>query len=351
MPLYTPGRRRAILLLLLTSALLLTLDLRGTEIFDTARAGFRRALEPFEVAADVVTKPIRNAWHGIMDYDELAQENEQLREQIDGQLSDQIAGQAAIAAFQDLLALNDLQSLADYATVTAAVEGESPGNLDQIIEINKGSDDGIEVGMAVVNAAGLVGRITTPLLPDRAVVMLVTDPRYVVQVKVVAPPPPPEATTTTVAPPPPSPPPASLPPASLPPSSDAPVAADATTTVAPPTTLPPTTTTIDPQRDTGRLSGKGPEDLPQVDFLQDTPVFGRIVEGDIVLTAGGSTGLAPPDIPVGLVQNVISRSTAEGPLLEIAPLADLDELQFVKVVLYKPSAEVEEQPIDTQAGE
>ena len=81
-------------------------------------------------------------------------------------------------------------------------------------------------------------------------------------------------------------------------------------------------------------------------------MFGRIVEGDIVLTAGGSTGLAPAGHPRRRwSQNVISRSTAEGPLLEIAPLADLDELQFVKVVLYKPSAEVEEPPIDTQAGD
>ena len=38
MPLYTPGRRRAIVLLLLTSVLLLTLDLRGNAVFDTARS-------------------------------------------------------------------------------------------------------------------------------------------------------------------------------------------------------------------------------------------------------------------------------------------------------------------------
>ena len=192
MPLYTPGRRRAIVLLLLTSALLLTLDLRGAAIFDTARAGFRRALEPFETAADVVTKPIRNAWHGIMDYDDLAQENQELREQIDAQVSDQIAGRAFIQAYQDLLALNELPALSDYATVTAAVEGQSPGNLDQVIEINKGRNDNIEVGMAVISSAGLIGKVTAPVLPDRAYVMLITDPQYVVQVKIVAPPPPPE---------------------------------------------------------------------------------------------------------------------------------------------------------------
>ena len=48
-------------------------------------------------------------------------------------------------------------------------------------------------------------------------------------------------------------------------------------------------------------------------------------------------------------KNVISRSSAEGPLLEIEPLADLGRLHFVRVVLYKPVSEVEP-TIDTQAG-
>ena len=68
-----------------------------------------------------------------------------------------------------------------------------------------------------------------------------------------------------------------------------------------------------------------------------------------MLTSGGTDGLAPPDIPIGVVSNVISRSSAEGPLLEVEPLADLDRLHFVRVVLYQPESEVEP-PIDTQAG-
>ena len=243
MPLYTPGRRRAIVLLLLTSALLLTLDLRGSSIFETARAGFRRALEPFETAADVVTKPIRNAWHGIMDYDDLAQENQELREQIDAQISDQIAGRAFIQAYQDLLALNELPALSDYATVTAAVEGQSPGNLDQVIEINKGRNDNIEVGMAVISSAGLIGKITAPVLPDRAYVMLLTDPQYVVQVKIVAPPPPPEPPTTPAPAPPP---PTTLPPARIRPPRRLPPEDPTATTPPPTTTVPAPTTTIDP---------------------------------------------------------------------------------------------------------
>ena len=41
MALYTPGRRRAILLLLLSSLLILTIDLRGNAIFDAIRTGLQ----------------------------------------------------------------------------------------------------------------------------------------------------------------------------------------------------------------------------------------------------------------------------------------------------------------------
>ena len=74
MPLYTPGRRRAILLLLLTSVLLLTLDLRGNAVFDAARTGFHKVMEPLESAADVATKPIANAWRGITQWEEVREE-------------------------------------------------------------------------------------------------------------------------------------------------------------------------------------------------------------------------------------------------------------------------------------
>ena len=68
-----------------------------------------------------------------------------------------------------------------------------------------------------------------------------------------------------------------------------------------------------------------------------------------MLTSGGTDGLAPPDIPIGVVKNVIIRSSAEGPLLEVQQLADLDRLHFVRIVLYQPESEIE-QPNDTQAG-
>ncbi len=359
MPLYTPGRRRAIVLLLLTSVLLLTLDLRGNAVFDAVRTGFNRFMDPLESAADVATTPIRDVWHGITDYERVADENERLRDQLDAQRGDQIAAQAAIQDLQELLSERDLPALGDYPVVTAMVVGRSPTNLDQVVEINKGSRDGLQVGMAVTTSAGLVGKITTPLLADRAYVMLATDPRYATTVKVV-PGTPPETTTTA------PPAPASSPPGA--PAESAPPAAAASTPVetsvpplevpplevAPPTTPPSTppttppgststtTTTIDVAkfRDTGQLTGKGSDELPQVSLLADTPQFGRIVEGDLVFTAGGSDSLAPPDIPIGTVRNVIAGSSAEGPVLEVELSADVNRLHFVTIIIYQSPSEV-----------
>ena len=50
MAIYSVGRKRVILALLLTSVLLLTLDLRGNPVIDRARDGFERVMNPVESA-------------------------------------------------------------------------------------------------------------------------------------------------------------------------------------------------------------------------------------------------------------------------------------------------------------
>jgi rod shape-determining protein MreC len=76
-----------------------------------------------------------------------------------------------------------------------------------------------------------------------------------------------------------------------------------------------------------------------VRFIADSPQFGRVVEGDAVLTAGGSLSLAPPDIPVGRVANVIQRAGTGGLELEVELNADLDRMIFLSVILYVPPTE------------
>ena len=368
MAIYTAGRRRTIIVLLLTSVLLITLDLRGNAVFDGARSGFEYAFRPFEIAGEVVTRPVDRVWKGITQVDDLEAEVERLQETVDRQRQLEIAGNNALIENRELRDLLEIESVANFDLVQASIIGSSPSNFDQRVEISAGSSDGIRVGMPVVNNAGLVGRITQ-VNPTTAVVMLATDPQYHVPVKVVA-----EiaaddpelaepvntvpsgvsvdeltgeSTTTTTS-----------------------TTTSTTTTTSTSTTLPEegaetgngvpgelatpaetttstststtTTTTLPPiqfTRETGVLDGYGDDRLPRVRFIADSPQFGRIEEGDAVLTSGGSESLAPPNIPVGRVANVITNPGTRGLELEVELNADLDRLNFLTVVLYQPPQE------------
>ena len=334
------------IILLLTSILLITLDLRGNAVFNAARSGFGYAMQPFEVAGEVVTRPVTRVWDGMTKVDDLERENARLQQQVDTQRSDQVAAQAALQENFEMRRALNLESLASLERKTCEVIGSSPSNFDQRVEIDCGSLDSLRVGMPVVNDAGLVGKITN-VSPETSIVMLVTDPLYHVPVKVIAEvDPTPETsapatvpsgleigdvttttstTTTTLAP------------GSTTVPTDESLAPDVsqpttTSTVAGSTT---TSTTLPPQtRETGVLDGYGGDRLPRVSFIADSPLFGRVTEGDAVLTAGGSDSLAPPNIPIGRVANVIPGAGVEGLQLEVDLNADLDRLNFVTVILY-----------------
>ncbi len=185
MAIYSVGRRRVILALILTSALLLTLDLRGNPVVDRARDVMALVIDPFDTAVGVVTTPAERAWNGIVNYDDLERENQALQEEVDRLIGTQVSGEAAVLQAQEILALNNLPALAGIPTELAQVIGGAANNIDQIIEINKGRRSGIEVGMPVVNQAGLIGKVTS-VTETTARVMLVSDTRYAVGVTVTA---------------------------------------------------------------------------------------------------------------------------------------------------------------------
>ncbi len=66
------------------------------------------------------------------------------------------------------------QANPSYETLAAEVIGRDPSNLLYYITIDRGSDDGVAVGMPVVTARGLVGSIAS-VYPHSARVMLLTD--------------------------------------------------------------------------------------------------------------------------------------------------------------------------------
>ena len=343
MPIYSVSRRRAIVLLVLSSVLLLTIDLRGNPVIDGARSLFASVLSPFETAGRVVSTPLRNAWNGATSYHDLERENERLHDEIARQRGDQLTARAIVSEYQELLTLNGLT--AQYPTVTARVVGASPGNFSQTVEIDRGSNDGILVGMVVVNNAGLVGKITT-VYDNRSVVMLANDSEYAIEAKVsaggelVSP----SAgtstslsttttlntstTTTAVGSP-------QVGPTANTTTTTVPATTTTTTAASRPSGVTTTTIRVD-QQDTGAFEGRGKGRLPAMRFVAESAI--RV--GSVVSTTGGSKSLAPPDIIIGEVINIVRRAGSAGPLLEIRLAANLTQLNFVQVVRYRPPSEV-----------
>jgi rod shape-determining protein MreC len=159
----------------------------------------------------------------------------------------------------------------DIRAVAAEIVGRPVSNFDLTIEIDKGADAGIEPGMPVQTRAGLVGVVDTVSF-NSARIQLITDPDL--QVGVLH---------------------------SL-------------------------------SADLGIAHGQG-QGRPLL--IENAFDVGTVVaEGDLFVTAGRAGSAFPPDIPVG---TAIAVHPAANPLEQevvIEPLADLDRLTHVAVLLY-----------------
>jgi rod shape-determining protein MreC len=153
-------RRRAVVLLALATVFVITLDMGGGRWASTVRGIASGLFSPVERVMRVVTRPIGDVWRAVGEYDALIEENRLLREKVAQQEGAAVAAAASVRLSQELLALNGLPTLAGINSVSAQVIGEAPSNFSATVEINQGSDSGIRVGMPVLNAAGLIGRIT-----------------------------------------------------------------------------------------------------------------------------------------------------------------------------------------------
>ncbi len=361
-------RRRALLLLVLTCVLFITLDQRDTGAISTARTGFSYVFRPFKGMARAVTRPVSNAWHGITSYDDVERENLLLRDELARQAGNSAAAEAFVRQHNELLTLAQLPTGPNIDHVTAQVIGGTPRDDQQTVEINQGSRRGIRVGMPVVNGAGLIGKVTE-VFPDGAVVRLITDSQYVLAVKISCRATIPGTVNETVITTP-----TGIPVGGSDPrfgttttsttlfdpfaTDPAPTSSTTTSTSVPPSTngLQPDDSAVDPfgsdaaavettttipvcERETGSIRGRGKGRPPIVGLLDDDVRTRDIVEGDRVISAGGAESLAPQDLPIGKVSRVVERK-GTSPEVEIELNADLSRLNFVSVLLYVPASEV-----------
>lgn len=344
------SRWRVFVLLVLTCLLFVTLDRRGNAVIERARSGFDTVLHPFDTAVDAIAKPIANVWFAISNYDDLQDENARLRDQLDSQRGAEVEARAAILEYYELLKVNRLTAAGNFPRVAGRVIGLAPSNVQNTVQINKGSNDGIRVGMPVVDSSGLIGRITR-VSADSSIVLLLTDPQFSVRAEVLQSDidlpisPPPTGSTT----------PSGLPSDTTSTTTTAPPETTTTegiinggvTTVAPgdtgggttPATSVNTTTTstlpeVTVVRETGRLQGQGAGKPMLLTLVDDSA---GLKEGAVVKTAGGVDDLFPQGLPIGVITKVDSVSGNRQPIVEVTPNTRLSSLNFIAVVLYLPN--------------
>lgn len=270
--------RNIIAVLVLAALTLVTIDARsqGVGVLSDARGKFSDAFAPLQRATHAALRPIGDFLTGALDYGSLKSENQSLRRQLA-----QVQSQAATAAAEkqeaeQVLAQQGLTFIGSLPTVSAQIINIGPSNFDNTVTIDKGTANGIATGEPVVAAGGLVGTVQSASRGS-ATIELLTDPNFAVGVDLQG-------------------------------------------------------------GNVGSASGAG-RTLPlhiTVDSTGLKPPAQKV--GDVLTTSGLRLERFPKAIPVGRVSKVRQVPGAVEPDIEIAPLANLDQLSYVQVLLWSPQS-------------
>jgi rod shape-determining protein MreC len=167
--------------LVFVSIVLITIYFRepaGGSLHGIQSAG-ATVLRPFEVGAERVASPFRDAYGWFAGLVHAKSENARLRRQLDAYSQQVIQNQNALQENADLKRqLHYIQSTAfpsGYRPVNAAIISRPPSEFQQQVGIAAGTVNGIRVNDPVVSADGLVG-LVTQVAHNQAEVTLLTDP-------------------------------------------------------------------------------------------------------------------------------------------------------------------------------
>lgn len=264
--------RFTLLLLVLTAITLLTLDERGARVVGTVRNAARDAFAPVTSAAESVFDPVGDVFQGIVHYGDLEAENARLREQLAARQGEQLQAQDAQRELKALLDQQELEYIGDIPTVAARVVATSPNNFELIIEIDRGTGDGVVKGLPVVSGAGLVGRVVEAGR-TRSTVLLLNDPQSSVGVRLAS------------------------------------------------------------SGDVGVATGQGLRSPLGVDLIDPATV---VPPDEVVVTSGLQQSVFPPGIPVGRVASATATPGQLQQDVTVVPVVDLRRLTFVKVLQWSP---------------
>jgi rod shape-determining protein MreC len=146
-----------------------------------------RQLQPVESAASQVLSPVQAAAHDVTAtvggwiealrrMGELQEENKKLRTALDSVTAENATLQQLKRENENLRSMLKFQTdRPDIKAVQAEVIGGDPSGTSEILTVDKGTQDGISTGMAVVSPGGILVGQTKEVKANRSTVLLITD--------------------------------------------------------------------------------------------------------------------------------------------------------------------------------
>jgi rod shape-determining protein MreC len=268
------NRSRLLLVLLLVSSLfLITLDLRGVNLASSIRSGIATAFSPLESIASKVFSPIGNFTSDLKNFNQSKKKIEQLTKENDLLKSTQILDEDTVGQLSQLRNVLDLAGRGGYKVVAAKVINRgSSATFKQTITIDAGKSSGIDINMTVISDSGLVG-VVKSVTSNSAIVLLMSDPTFKIGVRI--------AGTQSI----------------------------------------------------GVVSGQGGSTY----LLQLLDATGEIKKGDVLVARGSQNGKPfVPGVPVGTVSTVQSNASSITQNADVIGVSNLERIGVVAVVTSPP---------------
>ncbi|NBQ35433.1 MAG: rod shape-determining protein MreC [Actinobacteria bacterium] len=271
------NRSRLLLVLLLVSSLfLITLDLRGINLAGSIRSGVSTVISPVENLFSRLLSPVGSLASDVRNFGQSKKKIAELSKQVDELKAKQIIDEDTVGQLNQLKNVLDLAGRGGYKVVSARVINRgSTESFKETLTIDVGSSDGISRNMTVISESGLVGVIKS-VGSNSSIVLLMSDPTFKIGVRI--------AGTQSI----------------------------------------------------GVVSGQGGSTY----LLQLLDATGEIKVGDTLVARGSQDGRPfVPGVPVGTVTTVQSNASSITKNADVASMTNLEKLSIVAVVITPPTGD------------
>ena len=266
--------RLLLIILLVTSLFLVTLDLRGVSLTKSSRSITQSVLAPVQKGVSTVFSPIGRFFSDIKNFGNTKDELDKVKianSLLKAQLAKVADNKGALNQLKGLL---NLAGQGGYKIIPARVIGRgSSASFSQTITIDAGTSAGISVNETVISQNGLIG-VVKVVTPNSAIILLISDPSFKVGVRIAR------------------------------------------------------------SQSIGVLLGQGNSQY-QLELLDPT---GTIENGDVLVTNGSQGNRPfVPGVPVGQVTSVDQKNSSLTQTAIVKSYANLNDLGVVSVIISAPS--------------